>query len=476
MKTVKTAKKKEVALFLKDSTANRLAGGFGARAAKQDSEALLRRAVMTCLLWENLFYESGESVALNIKKLISDVSPDVAFEIALEAKHLQKLRHVPLYMAVVMAGLKTHKHLVRDLLFNVIERPDELAEVLGIYWKNKRTPVSAQVKKGLAKAFTKFSEFQFSKYKGARNDIKLKDVMRIVHPTPLTQEQDAVYNKIVTDTLSIPDTWETSLSAGKDKKATWERLIAEKKLGALAFLRNLRNMKTVGVSNNLITDGIKNLNPKWLLPIHFISAAKYAPEYEQELEELMMRMFENQPKLKGYTVFVVDVSGSMTSTVSDKSEMSRMDVAMAMAMIAGNLTEKFTLYATAGSDGSGVHATKRIAPRRGFGMIDAIRKEISSLGGGGIFTRQCLEFIKKDLGDVTPDRIIIFSDSQDCDRINKIPRPFATYNYIVDVSAHAKGVNYESSGWTAEVSGWSENFIPFIMAMEGLSLQGDNEE
>ena len=40
----------------------RLAGGFGALAAKQSPEALLRRSVMTCLLWENSFYESGNNI------------------------------------------------------------------------------------------------------------------------------------------------------------------------------------------------------------------------------------------------------------------------------------------------------------------------------------------------------------------------------------------------------------------------------
>ena len=58
--------------------------------------------------------------------------------------------------------------------------------------------------------------------------------------------------------------------------------------------------------------------------------------------------------------------------------------------------------------------------------------------------------------------------SQDCDYPEKrVPRPFGTYNYIVDVSAHTRGVNYKGV-WTAEVSGWSENFLTYIAALEGL--------
>ena len=69
------------------------------------------------------------------------------------------------------------------------------------------------------------------------------------------------------------------------------------------------------------------------------------------------------------------------------------------------------------------------------------------------------------------DRIIVFSDSQDCDLpTNGKPQPFGTRNYICDVSAHTRGVNYKGV-WTAEISGFSENFLTYIGAVEGLSNQ-----
>jgi hypothetical protein len=472
---MKTNTKAVDSRLVRASVPTRLAGGYGMRAARQNAEALLRRAVMACLLWEDIAYESGSSVAKNIAELVAEVNPQTVYEIALEAKKVQKLRHVPLFIATEMAKLDTHKYLVADLLAQIVDRPDALAETLAIYWKNGRTPVSAQIKRGLSQAFTGFSEFQFAKYKGNRNDIKLRDVLRIVHPRPLDKTQNTTFKRIATDTLPVPDTWETQLSAGADKKATWERLIRDRQLGALAYLRNLRNMNEVGVSKTLIRNGLETLNPKWLLPLHFVSAAKYAPEYEQELESLMLKMFDGQTKLPGLTVFIVDVSGSMSATIGDKSLMSRQDVANAMAMIAGHLSEKFVLYATAGSDYSRIHKTERLAPRRGFGMMDVINKAKGGLGGGGIFTRQALEYVKSDLQGETPDRILVFSDSQDCDNVNKIPSPFGKRNYIIDVSANRHGVNYETSKWTAEISGWSENFVNFILAMEGVSLQQEDD-
>lgn len=48
-----------------------------------------------------------------------------------------------------------------------------------------------------------------------------------------------------------------------------------------------------------------------------------------------------------------------------------------------------------------------------------------------------------------------------------LPEPFGTYNYICDVSANTRGVNYRGR-WTAEISGWSEHFLTYIAALEGL--------
>ena len=69
----------------------RLAGGSGAMSAKQDSEALLRRAVMTCLLWENVAYQSGNEIASQIESLVPQVDPSTVFDIAVEARHAQKI-------------------------------------------------------------------------------------------------------------------------------------------------------------------------------------------------------------------------------------------------------------------------------------------------------------------------------------------------------------------------------------------------
>ena len=454
----------------REDKSEKLAGGYGAFAAKQGAEGLLRRAVMACLLWEDNFYEDGKTNAENIKNLIPQGEPQKVFDIAVEARTKQKLRHVPLLIAREMARLDTHKGLVGTLLPQIIKRADELTEFMAIYWKDGRQPLSKQVKVGLAKAFQNFDEYQLAKYNRGEN-IKLRDVMFLVHPHP--EQKADLFKRLADNKLQTPDTWEVALSTGKDKKETWARLINEGKLGALAFMRNLRNMEQVGVDHSVIQKGFETINPRWLLPLNYFAAAEHAPNWEREIESLMLRGFTQAPKLPGYTIFVVDVSGSMIGEISFKSKFDRLDAAAAMALIASESCEHISVYVTAGNDRTRVHQTVKVKPRRGFALCDEIKQYKYtgrlSLGGGGIFTRQCLEYIKEHETQ-TPDRIIVFSDSQDCDHPgSRAPKPFGAKNYIVDVAAHSRGINYQGV-WTAEIAGWSEHFLDYIFAYEGLSI------
>jgi hypothetical protein len=197
---------------------------------------------------------------------------------------------------------------------------------------------------------------------------------------------------------------------------------------------------------------------------------------EGYIEEKMIDSYKNLPKLPGKTLFIVDVSGSMGSLTSGSSSFSRLDQACAMAMLAANQCESFKLVTTAGDDYDRICSSEWIEyPQKGFDIAKQIVKTKDNIGYGGIFTRQCLEWCKSKFKGEEFDRIIIFSDSQDCDFPDKrIPKPFGKYNYICDISAEKKGVNYKGC-WTAEISGWSEHFITYIAALEGLENTFDEK-
>lgn len=418
----------------------------GARAARLKPEQELRRSIMASLLWEDTFYESGVEISKRIADLIPKVSPDAVFQMAVEAREKMKLRHMPLFIAREMARLDTHKAAVAELLAKIIQRPDELAEFLAIYWKDGRQPVSAQVKKGIAKAFVKFDEYRLAKY-NTDSTVKLRDALFISHAKPESDEQAALWRRLVKGTLVVPDTWEVALSSGADKKATFERLIAEQKLGALALLRNLRNMDDAGVDEKIIAGALVTMKAERVLPFRFISAAKYAPKHEQFIEQAMLKCLEGFEKLPGKTVLVIDGSGSMDATVSDKSNINRLDAAAALGILIREVCEQSVVIVF--SENAYI-----VPARHGFALRDVIHKKAEHSGTN---TRTALDLAEKQ----GYDRIIVVTDEQSHQDVGN-PLP-GTKGYFINVASYQNGIGY--GAWT-HIDGWSESVLNYIAASE----------
>ena len=471
--------RKPTTLKANQKTVGEIAGQITDAAAAQSNIALLRRAVLANLLWENIAYMDGVSVANEIKRLIPLCDPKEVADLAVEARTMQKLRHTPLFLAVEMCKYNETRKYVKDILPKIITRADMLTDFMALYWADGKCPICNAAKKGLAEAFHNFKEYHFAKY-DRDAEIKLRDVMFMVRPKPVNQLETELYKKIADRTLETPETWEVLLSlahTNEEKAAVWTKLITEGKLGGKAMLMNLRNMQTVGVVRPVIEKGLTELKGSMLLPLDFLKAMRMSTGFDREIEAAMLKTYENLPKLPGKTLFIVDVSGSMGSITSSGSIFSRLDEAASMAMLAANQCEDFELVCTAGSDPDLREEQIRIKyPSKGFNLFKEIQNSRDTVGGGGIFTYQCLEKLRKELGDKIHDytRIIVFSDSQDIDvssyyssNHNKKPRPFGKYNYICDVSANTRGIAYNGV-WTAEISGWSEHFLTYIAAYEGI--------
>ncbi len=425
----------------------------------------LRRTVMANMLFEDQFYEDGQSSADRIKSLVKQVKFEDAAQIAIDAREKMKLRHVPLL--IVRELLRNHSgRKVGDLVARVIQRPDELGELMALYWKDgKDQSLSAQLKQGLARALKKFTEYQLAKY-NRDGDVKLRDILFLSHAKPNGEEQAALFKRLAENTLVTPDTWEVQLSGGADKKATFERLIAENKLGALALLRNLRGMSEAGVPESTIRTALATMKAERVLPFRFLTAAKHAPKLEPELDAAMLRCLSQYEKLPGKTIIIVDVSGSMYGgKVSGKSEVDRAHAACCVAALAREICENVSIYATAGSDGARTHKTQLVPARHGMALIEAIYGLCRPLGGGGIFLKQVMDYVFEK--EKTADRIIVLTDEQDCgitenDKAAKA-NAFGTYNYLVNVGAYKNGINFGK--WTA-IDGWSEAILEFVRENE----------
>lgn len=436
----------------------------------------LRRSVMATMLWENGFYEDGIAAATRIKSLVAKCSFDEVAELAIQAREQSKLRHTPLLL--VRELLRNHSgKKVGDLVERVIQRPDELTELLSLYWKDdekanhkgdkSKSPLSAQLKVGLARALKKFNEYSLAKY-NREGAIKLRDVLFLSHAKPDNVEQEALFKRLAEDTMATPDTWEVKLSAiGADDKLTddqkrkkkagiFMRLMDEGKLGALALLRNLRLMKEVGVPEDAIRAGLEKMKTDRVLPFRFISAAKYAPDLEDALEAAMFKCLAAVPKLSGKTALLIDHSGSMRQVVSQKSEITRFDAAAAVAMILREVCPEVRVYTFA-------EECIKVPPRRGFALLAAVKAVVNP-----VYTKlgKAVKFIYNDFPEC--ERLIVITDEQSADR----PQAPKGKGYIVNIEGSAHGIGY--GDWIT-VSGFSEAIVDYIMAYEGEAVVGEPE-
>jgi hypothetical protein len=435
----------------------------GAKASKITPEQALRRSVLSCMLWEGEFYEDGVQIAGRIHELVPQVETAKVAALAVEARERMKLRHAPLLLVREMARHATHRGLVAETLARVIQRADELSEFVAIYWAGGRQPLSAQVKKGLAAAFAKFDEYALAKYDRA-GAIRLRDVLFLCHARPAGQAQAALWRRLVDNELATPDTWEVALSAagrgegseGKreaDKRAVWERLLADRKLGALALLRNLRNLHQADVDEELVLSSLAAMKTDRVLPFRFLAAARVAPQWEQPLEFAMFRSLEARSvenraaTLRGHTVLLVDVSGSMEAPLSRRSEMRRTDAAYGLAILLREIAEKVTIYSFSDQ-------ALLVPSRRGMALRDALE---ASQPHSGTYLGKAIELV--EYAKQPYDRLIVITDEQSHDHV---PAPHGK-GYVINVASNQNGVGY--GAWT-HVDGWSEAVVDYIAELE----------
>ncbi len=417
----------------------------GARASHVGALESLRRSVLSCLLWEDEFYEDGKSIAERIHETAAQCKAEDVARLAAEARGKYRLRHAPLWLAV---GLTQRRgKIVGDTIAEVIQRADELAEFLSLYWRGGKHPLSKQVKRGLALAFQKFSPYQLAKYDRA-GAIRLRDVMFLVHPKPKNQEQAETWKQLVDGTLPPAETWEKKLSAGEDKGETFETMLREGTLGYMALLRNLRNMKEANVPKMLVAAKLlEGAVKSKALPFRYVAAARAVPGWEDIIDPAMQAALEGQEKIPGRTIVLIDVSGSMFGArLSAKSDLDRIDAGSALAVLLSGVCEDAAVYTFS-------QQLVEVANRRGLGLIDAIKQ---SQDHGGTYLGGAIERLNQV---ERYDRIVVFTDEQSHDRVGA---PKAK-GYMVNVASNKYGVGY--GAWT-HISGFSEAVVDFIRETE----------
>lgn len=129
-------------------------------------------------------------------------------------------------------------------------------------------------------------------------------------------------------------TWESLAGwlQGPMDRAAWEAVIPT--MGIMAITRNLRNFDQAGVSDTMAAEiALRLMNPdviakSRMFPFRFLSAYLAAPSdrWRHPLGVALRHSALNVPALPGRTLCAIDVSGSMSGTLSEKSTVERWKV------------------------------------------------------------------------------------------------------------------------------------------------------
>lgn len=338
----------------------------GAKAFTVSPEMELYTAVVTTGL-NNVTYEKANDRLQRIQKLIGQCDPEFTAKLAIYVRNQMYMRSIPMVLAIELAKQSQGTSIVKNTIKGVVKRADEITELLAYYqMANERNGVkklnrlSKQVQKGLADTFNNFDEYQFAKY-NRNGEVKLRDALFLVHPKAKDENQQVIFNKIASDTLETPYTWETELSdlgqqkfdsedaKKEDIKQKWEELIDSNRLGYMATLRNLRNIIQAKVSFEHLDKVCKYLsNEKAVasskqLPFRFLAAYREIKGLPSRYSSMVLEAVEDAVKLsaqniKGFdgntsVVIACDVSGSMQQPISPKSKVLLYDIGLMLGML-----------------------------------------------------------------------------------------------------------------------------------------------
>jgi len=473
-----------------------------AKAFSFTPEYELYAAVVTTSL-NNSFYESDESRLNRVQSLIAQCDPVFVAKLAVYARAQMHLRSIPLVLVVELAKIYSGDALVSSMVSNVVQRPDEITELLAYYqMANKRTDVkklhrlSKQIQKGLAFSFNNFDEYQFAKYNRA-GDVKLKDALFLVHPKAKDDNQQALFNKIASDTLQTPYTWETELSRlglmtfknslekSRAFARKWEELIDSNKLGYMALLRNLRNIVEAQVSAMHIikvcaylSDEKAVLNAKQL-PFRFLAAYRELKDLPHNnismiLEALEQAILVSAKNIKGFdintsVVIACDVSGSMQKPISARSKVLLYDIGLMLGMLMQNRCKNVI----SGMFGS----TWKIINMPKSNILSNVNHYYTREGEVGYATNGYLvieDLIKRE---VRADKIMLFTDVQMWNS-NQTHHTFgnswASYKcfhpdaklYLFDLAGYGNTpINIQKND-VFLIAGWSDKVFDMIHALD----------
>ncbi len=457
------------------------ASGNGNIQFKKSDKLMLVEIATSVLYGKDQFYNSADQLYKNavaaINALVVANELDYIANTCLFARKVMDMRTYPIALTIEFANAlakhhKTYPHM-RSLVRDVINRADELTELYGyaltVFGNKKCIPMS--IKKGVADAFNKFDAYQYGKYNGGNKSLSFKDLLRIVHAKPDTDERSAIFHRIMTETLESPYTWEVEFSKNgqlnpreqKSKGQIWKELIDSNRLGYMATLRNLRNIETECTPDviqkvaNYISDPVQIARSKQF-PHSYLTANNNVtnPIFKDATNKAVDLSCGNIPNLGNRVCVIVDLSGSMNGVPADQATI------FASAIIAAHKDSEVVDVVYFASGAKLATNQKDLNTRSKFALAAAR----SHVGGGTDFASAL-----KAIEGKTYDAVFIFSDGDvnpmDLKRANAAQKN--AYKVVFNFRASpTTPIREDNAFFLCGVSGKVFQYLKFVKSLDGI--------
>ena len=448
----------------------------------KDKEKLVTQ-VLTTFFNEDKYYGDNSKEIVNLATKIANNEPKFISSLAMYARKVYHLRSISHVLTCIVAHEEKTKQYIGRTVNSVVERADDLTEILACYMSMYGKPIPNGLKKALAKKMNEFDEYSFAKYNRDSATIKFRDILRLVHVKPKNKAQSELFKKVLDDTLATPITWETELSAKGNNKETWEGLIDSNKVGYMAMLRNLRNILNAQPEN--LSKVLEKLgNEKEVvrskqLPFRFYNAyreivnnSNASSKVLDTLEDAMEYSVCNMPLLSGSTAIFIDSSGSMSSRISSKSTTDCYEIAKLLGVLASRICDdSMTFTFSSAGWGSYGNSTKKVNISSRDGILSQVNGKFTHCGGGTSM-EDPFKYVMNN--KMLFDRIIVLSDNEVNSYGSKTIQSYADeyrkkFNknlWVHAIDLQGYGTQQFMGSKTNIIAGWSEKVLEFIDIVE----------
>lgn len=167
-----------------------LAGGV---AYSKSPELELVQILFVSMLKDS-FYRTASAELDRIKELLLRVDPIFAAKAAVYARRVMAMRSVSHFVAGELAERLKGNHDASKFYAAIVERPDDMAEILGYRMGAKKAKkannvMTHAIRKGFSRAFKKFDGYQLGKYQLKTQALKLVDLVNLIHPNSKSMKE-----------------------------------------------------------------------------------------------------------------------------------------------------------------------------------------------------------------------------------------------------------------------------------------------